>query len=87
LSGNVWGAQAASLSFSAACRKALEDLPTGNSSTASTRAVAKLTTTAGWAPREFRSIAPQEIRLPPIRGPDLAEKNEKKVLTVSGPPD
>ena len=70
--------RAASLSFSAACRKALENVRTGNSSTASTRVVGKLTTTAGWAPREFRSIAPQEIRLPAIRGSDLAKKMRKK---------
>ena len=44
-------------------------------------------TTAGWAPRAFRSIAPQEIRLPAIRGSNLAKKMRKKVLTVFAAPD
>ena len=67
--------------------EALENVRTGNSSTASTRVVGKLTTTGGWAPREFRSIASQEIRFPAIRGSNLAKKMTKKVLTVFAAPD
>jgi hypothetical protein len=44
-----WGAQAASLSFSAACRKALERSMTEVLSTRG-KVVGKLPTTTGWQP-------------------------------------
>ena len=67
--------------FGQPAEKLWRNLRIGNSSTASTRVVGKLPTTdrlAAWAPQNFVASRPQEIRLPAIRGSDVAKKMRKK---------
>jgi hypothetical protein len=87
LSGNVWGAQAATLSFSAVAEKLwktfLQEIPRRleRASSVSCRRLQ-----AGSLGFQDSVASPKGTRLSRIRGSDLAEKDEKKVLTVFGAP-